>query len=133
MNVVTFDDHVAQIDADAKDDLSVVLLFSIAFRHTFLDFDSALNSIDDTCELDQQSVTRGLDDAASSVRDGRLDQLSEMGVEPGTRPRLVLAHETAVADDIGGEDSRKPSLDAFFGHDPSLSRVFGESLFGALK
>jgi len=28
----------------------------------------------------------------------------------------------------GGQDYRKPSLDAFFGHDPSQSRVIVESL-----
>ncbi len=43
-------------------------------------------------KLDQQSVTRGLDDAALSPRDGRFDQFIEMSVETRSRSRLVLAH-----------------------------------------
>jgi len=79
---------------------------------TFLDFDRALNSIDDACELDQQSVTRGLDDATLSVRDSGFDQFVEMGVEPLARTDLVFTHETAITDYIGCQDCRKPSLDA---------------------
>ncbi len=129
MDVVAFDDHVAQINADAEDDPLVVGLIGGAFRHAFLDFDSALDGFDDARELDQQSVARGLDDAAPTARDGRFDQIIEMGVETRTRSRLILAHETGVSDYVGSQNRCKPSLDAFFGHDTSLTRVIVESLF----
>jgi len=34
-----------------------------------------------------------------------------IGRKSGKSPSLVLAHETAVADDIGGENGREPAFD----------------------
>jgi len=74
VDVIIFDDHVAKVDADAEIDPPVVLLIGTAFHYAFLGFDSALDGINDACELDQQSITRSLDDATPSARNGRLDQ-----------------------------------------------------------
>ncbi len=47
MDVVTFDDHVAGIDANAEFDPPVIWLIGVAVRHTLLDFDGAVDSTDD--------------------------------------------------------------------------------------
>jgi len=38
-----------------------------------------------------------------------------------------------IADHVGVQFSCKPSLNAFFGHDASLSRLIGEILFGGRR
>ncbi len=68
---------------------------------------------DDARELDQNAVAGGLDDAALVLGNLRVDQLAAMGAQPRQRAGLVLAHQPAVAGDIGGEDGRKPALDPF--------------------
>ena len=37
-------------------------------------------------------------------------------LEGRQRARLIVLHETAVADHVGGEDGGEAALDAFFGH-----------------
>ena len=54
----------------------------------------------------QQAVARRLDDAAALARDERRRRLALLADRP-RRPRLVLAHEARVADDVGGEDRGK--------------------------
>ncbi len=84
--VVALDDHLAQIDANAELDPPVYWFISVTFGHVFLDFDGALDCIDDARELDEQTVAHGLDNAASAARDGRLDQFVKMGVETRASP-----------------------------------------------
>jgi hypothetical protein len=37
-------------------------------------------------------------------------------VESGARTGFICAHETTVANNVGSQDRRKSSLDAFLGH-----------------
>ena len=92
MDVVAFNYHVTKIDADAECHASVVWLMSVAFRHACLDFDGALDGIDDAAEFDQQTITEGIDDATLSVRDSRPDQFIEMGIKAPARSRFIHAH-----------------------------------------
>jgi len=92
MDIVAFDYHVAQIDADPEIDPLIARLGGVAFRHAFLDLYGALDGINNARELHQQSVAGGLGDTVSSARDSRLDQFVEMGVESRARPSLLVAH-----------------------------------------
>jgi hypothetical protein len=47
-----------------------------------------------------------LEDAPAMARDRRLDQLRPPLAQALEGPRLILLHEAAVADDIGGENGR---------------------------
>jgi hypothetical protein len=76
----------------------------IAFGHPSLHLGGAPNSIHDTGKLRQHSVAGILHDAATVLRDLRIDQLTEMGLEPFVRPLLVRTHQARVAGHIGGED-----------------------------
>ncbi len=48
--------------------------------------------------------------------DPSVDQLSAMRFQRSQRADLAHAHEAAVSDYIGGQDSSKAALGAFFGH-----------------
>jgi hypothetical protein len=57
MDIVALDDHIAQIDADAKLESPVGRQPGIALCLGTLNIDGAAHSIDDAVELDQQAVT----------------------------------------------------------------------------
>jgi hypothetical protein len=64
--------------------------------------------------LDQDAVAGGLDDAAPVLGDLGGDHFAAMGAQPRHGAGLVLAHQAAVAGDVGGEDRRQPPLDPLF-------------------
>src|SRR5215469_13145915 len=103
-NIVVFDDHVAEIDADAKLDGTCCGDVRIAPRHSRLDLNGALDRVDHALELDQQPVTRGLNDASAVLGDRGIDQLQAMGLEPRQSAGFVDLHEAAVPDHIGGKN-----------------------------
>ena len=109
-DVVVLDDHVAEIDADAKLHPPRRRDVGVAPRHPALDLGSAQHRIDDAVEFDQHAVASGLDDAAAVLCNGRIDQLDPMGLETRERARLVDLHQPAIADHVGGEDRCEPAL-----------------------
>ena len=102
-NVVALDQHVAEIDADAVDDALGFGRPGVALDHQLLDRNRAFDGGDDRRKLQQQAVARRLDDAPA---DACYDWARRLAMLPNAkrRPRLVLAHESRVADDVGGED-----------------------------
>jgi hypothetical protein len=109
-DIVVLDDHVAQIDADAKLDPPCRRDVRVATCHAALNFRGAHHRVDDAAELDQHTVAGGLDDAAMILRDSWIDELKPMGLEPRERSPLVDLHEPTIADHIGGEDRCEPAL-----------------------
>jgi hypothetical protein len=61
-----------------------------------------------------------LDSAAAVLRGFQFEKLLALGFERGEGARFVLAHESAVADDVGGKDRRKPTFLALFHRNPSF-------------
>ena len=63
----------------------------------------------------------------------RVKDLFAERLELRQRARLVLAHQPRVARNVGGEDRRKPSLDALLRHEgfPPQTPVGSEILCGA--
>jgi hypothetical protein len=108
------DDDVAQVDANPEDDPLLFWNRGVALGHPTLHGDRAGDRLNDTRELDQDAVARGLDDAALVLSDLWIDQLATMGSEPRDSANLVLTHEASVADDIGGEYGREPAFDPLF-------------------
>ena len=78
----------------------------VALDHQLLDRDRAFDGGDDGGKLQQKPIARRLDDAAAVVGDDRTRCLPMLAHRP-RRPRLVLTHKPAVADDVGGEDRGK--------------------------
>ena len=100
-------DDVSEIDADAKPDASVVWYIRLTIEHAALDLGGAPHRVDDARKFRQQTVTGILDDAATVLRDLRINQLPEMRLEALVRALLVGLHQTRIARHIGGEDRGK--------------------------
>ena len=97
MNVPVLYDDVAEVDADAKYDPLVLGNRDVALGHPTLHGDRTGHGLNDARELDQNAVAGRLDDATLVVGDLRVDQLAAMDTQPCQRPRLILAHQAAVA------------------------------------
>ena len=61
---------------------------------------------------DQHSVAGGLDDASAVAGDGGINDLLTHGFDRAQRTDFVDAHQSAVADNVGGLNRRKFSIDA---------------------
>ena len=107
-NVVALDQHVAEIDADAVDDALGLGDVGVALGHQLLDRDRAFDGGDDGGKFQQQPVTHRLDDAPAVARHDRPRRLAMLAHRP-RRPRLVLAHQAGIADDVDGHDRGKPA------------------------
>ena len=82
----------------------------VALGQAALQGHGAFDRIDDARELRQQPVAHQLEDAAVALLDLRLEQLLAAGFQALEGSRLVLLHQSRVADDVGGEDRRKFSF-----------------------
>jgi hypothetical protein len=110
-NVAVLDDDIAHVDADAKGDLLAGRDIRVPLAHRLLHLDRAAQGIDDTGELDQKAVARGLDDAAPMFGDLGIDQFTAARSKRRESARFVLSHQTTVAGHIGGENGREPAFD----------------------
>src|ERR1051325_5661252 len=111
VDVAVLDDHIAEIYADTEDDPPVLGHLHIALGHPLLRRDGTGHGLNHAWELDQDAISGRLDDAALVLGDLRVDQFAAMGAQPRQRAGFVLAHEAAIAGDIGGKNGREPALD----------------------
>jgi hypothetical protein len=107
IEVVTLDDDVAEIYADAQLDAIVRLDAGVPRGHPLLHFDRAAHRIDDAGKFHQQAVTGGFDDAAVMLGDFRIEELAAQRFEAFVRAFLVRPHQPRIPRHIGGEDSGK--------------------------
>ena len=110
VNVIAFGDDVAQVYADAQLDAAGIGGGPIVNGHGALDGGGAFDGIDDAGEFDQRAVAHELDDAAMEACYRRVDHLPAAQFQPRQRAGLILAHEAAVAGDIGHEDGSQPAF-----------------------
>ena len=75
----------------------------VALGHHGLDRDRAFDRCDNRGKLQQHAIAHRLDEPAAERPYDRRRRLAPLADRP-RRPRLVLAHEARVADDVGGED-----------------------------
>jgi hypothetical protein len=106
MYVIALDDNVTEMDPNSKQQLSVFGLVPVSPRGATLNVYRALNRIDDAAELDQEPIAHGFDEAAPMFVNCRVNNRVELIIETGARSCLIVSHESAVADDIGGKDCR---------------------------
>src|SRR5260370_944434 len=90
--------HVAEIDSDAKLHLPLGWQIRVLGLDGRLNFDGALDRIDDAGELGKYAVARGIDEAPAMRLDQRIDQLAMRG-QSAERRLFVLPHEAAIAED----------------------------------
>src|SRR5258705_11073361 len=110
-DVVAIDQHVTQIDADAKQHAYLLRHIPVALSHEILDYDGAIDGGNNRRELQEHTVPGRLDDSATVVGHDRIAR----GGMLGQRPRctgFIKTHEPAVAGDVRRQNGRKPSLNA---------------------
>ena len=110
IDVVSINDDVAEIDANAKPNSLCFRDALIVVGHSPLDRGGALDGVDHACELNQRAVTHELDDTTMELFYRRIDQFPTAGLQPRQRAYLIPSHEAAVANHIGSQDCGKPSL-----------------------
>jgi hypothetical protein len=115
-DIVTLDDDIANIDPDPQPDWIGVGATGVLLHKLFLDFDGAGDGVHGAGEFHQRAVAHELDDTAGMRGDRRIDQLAPQIIQPGQSARLVHAHEARITDHVGGQDCRKPPLQAPLRH-----------------
>jgi hypothetical protein len=92
INIVAVNDHVAQIDADAKLDGGCAR-WQDAAGDGVLDSDGAFDGVDDAGEIDERPVANQFHDAAVVRLYRRIEELFSEILQRGKRARLVGCHE----------------------------------------
>ena len=111
-DVVAFDQHVAEMNADAIDDALALRRFGVSLDHQSLDCGRAFHRVDHGRKLQQQPVAHRLDDTPAPVRHERSRRVPMLPNDPRC-PCLILPHEAGIADDVDGHDRGEL---ACFGH-----------------
>src|SRR6266446_6379691 len=126
IEVAALNHHVAEIDPDAQDDSPILGNVAVGDVHRLLQIHRAGNCVDGAGKLYQHAIPHQLDDAAMMFGNCWLKNLSTPGFERSQGAGLVMLHEAAVADYVGGQNGGKATLNALFGHMtrlPSKSEV----------
>ena len=113
IDVLPFDNHIAKVDANAEFELFFLRQFGVALRHRPLDFDGATDRVDHAGEFYQRAIAHELHDAPLWSGNLRIDQILAGALEARQCIRSFSLHKAAVANDVGGENRRKPPLQCF--------------------
>jgi len=92
------------VRADAKPDTLLVMQVGFAVKHAALHLGGTAHRFNDARELHEQAVAGGLNEAPLVLRDLRIDQFAEAGLEPLVRPLLIGPHQARVPRHVGSED-----------------------------
>src|SRR6516164_1283016 len=128
-DVVSLNEHVAEVDADAELDQVPWRRTLVAVGHCPLHLDGTTHRVNHARELRQEAVAGVLYDQAPVLPDLRIDQLPEMGLEPFVGPLLIRPHQPRIPGDISGEDCGETSGD---GHFPGEARPPEADIHGVL-
>ncbi len=125
--VLPGDDHVTEIDPDPMGDPAIFRDVGGSDGHAPLQGRGAADRVDDRGELDDEAVAHRLDQAAMMRAEQRLDQLGPQGPHGRQGAGLVGFDQSGVADHVGDQDRRQPSLLAR-GHREPVSPVAATSV-----
>ena len=95
----------------------------VVTRHFALYLDRTADGIDDAGEFGKETVAGRFDDASVMLVDPGSNHFAPQLDYGGVRTLLVLAHQPAVAGDIGGEDRGKSAFDRLSRHARPLPAV----------
>ena len=99
--VVTLDNHVAQIDSNAKLHPPILSGILIALGQVALHANSAINSVNGAWELDQEPITRRPNNPTPMLANSGVNDLLTVILELAERSCFVNAHEATVARHVG--------------------------------
>src|SRR4029078_11496470 len=117
--IIAFEDHVAEVDADAQLELLSPLDVRVVPGHGRLNLDRAADRVDYAWEFDQDAVAGRLEDPPTTTRDRGVERIAASAATPGERAFLILSHQPAVSHDVGGEYRGHSSIDSLGGHGQS--------------
>jgi hypothetical protein len=89
--------------ADAELHLLVGHTARILYGDGGLYRDRTLDSVDSTSEIGDDTVARGVEDAAPMQRDQSVDD-EAASLQPSERADLIARHQPAVTGNVGGKD-----------------------------
>ena len=107
IDIVGFDDDVAEIDADPIFDPVMLGQRCVAADQVLLDHDAGAHGLDGAIEDGDEAVTRGFDEPAVVLSDGGLDEVALEPLDAVVRPFLIDLHQAAVAGDVACHDGGK--------------------------
>ncbi len=91
-DILRFDDHIAEVDANSKIDALVLWDIIVAVSHCALDFRGAADRIQHTRKFGQHAVAGVFYDAPAMLLDLRIDQLTEMRLQALVSPLFIHSH-----------------------------------------
>src|SRR6267142_1018010 len=110
-DIMRFDDYIADVDAHTKNKASVFRITDCKFANAVLEMRSSSNRLDRARKLSQEPVASVVDNAASVLRDCRLDNVRQERGQTCMRSLLVVVHKPRIASHIGGQYRRQPAPD----------------------
>src|SRR5262249_25294949 len=122
VDVISFDDHVAKIDADPVLHPVVLRKGSIAADQILLDHDAAPHGLDGTVEDRDEAVSGGLDQLAVVLGNSRFNEFALGPLDADMRALFVELHEAAIAGDVAHNDGGKAPRRDFVGRLAWLAR-----------
>ena len=111
VDAAVLDTHLTEVNANAELHLAVVRQRCIPNSKHGLDLEGTLHGLGRRRKLREHVVTGSIDDSALVLLDQVRDGSAVAGEHPD-RDVLVLGHQPAVADRVGGEDRGEAALRA---------------------
>ncbi len=129
IEIAALDEDIAEIDADAQEDVLIVGHARVLRLHRLLQVDGAFHGVDDAGVLDKDAIAHDLEDSPAMLRDQWHQDIVPARPQQRHRSGFILLHEPAVADHVGGKNGGETALGAFFSHvagilsDPAGDRI----------
>ena len=102
-DIITFDQHVAEMDAHAPFHSALAGQIGVAFLCELLESEGAFNGTNDRGELNQHAIAGRLNDPPTMLRDDRIRR-GAMLAQCLRGACLIEPHEPTVTNEIGGKD-----------------------------
>nr|WP_228445784.1 hypothetical protein [Terricaulis silvestris] len=110
IHVVTVDDHIAQIDADAIAKAFGIRPVGFGSTHRRLNVESAGDGSGGAGKFNQHAIAHEFKHTPALCDDSRIEKRFAVLLQSRERPCLVALHQAAVADDVGRKDDGQFSL-----------------------
>ena len=82
----------------------------IAIDHAALNLYCAPSGIQHASKFNEKTIAHHLEDPSTKAKDCRIEELPAMLLQSQQRAFFIGFHQSAVANDIGGENRRKATL-----------------------
>ena len=96
--------HVANVDSHAEPNGSIAGQVAVAYLHLLLHLHGAAHRPLDAIEHDQQGIASGLDDQATMIINGRVNNLAAQRAQSFDRSYVVQPDEATIANHIRMDD-----------------------------